>query len=100
MGTDPVPAAVVTNVTEFKQLKIAVEQLFNHTLKAFNSQKQFTENAAHELQTPLAASINKLEILFSDIGNVELFLNVAYATKTDAFLGASLIHKLVISILE
>ena len=63
VGTDPVPAAVVTNVTEFKQLKIAVEQLFNHTLKAFNSQKQFTENAAHELQTPLAASINKLEIL-------------------------------------
>lgn len=63
LGTGQVLQEVETNVTEFKELKVAVFDLLQHTLETFNNQKQFTENAAHELQTPLAIGINKLELL-------------------------------------
>lgn len=52
-----------TNVTEFKMLNESVVALLDRTVAAYNSQKQFIENASHELQTPLAISINKLELL-------------------------------------
>jgi signal transduction histidine kinase len=41
----------------------SVTTMVNRTRAAFTSQKQFIENASHELQTPLAISINKLELL-------------------------------------
>ena len=63
LGTGQVLPEVETNVTEFKELKATVDALLQHTLETFNNQKQFTENAAHELQTPLAIGINKLELL-------------------------------------
>nr|WP_232805848.1 HAMP domain-containing sensor histidine kinase [Salegentibacter maritimus] len=37
--------------------------MLEKSISSYNSQKQFIENAAHELQTPLAISINKLELL-------------------------------------
>jgi len=40
-----------------------VSNLLQANIDAYNSQKQFIENAAHELQTPLAISINQLEAL-------------------------------------
>jgi len=54
---------IETNVSEFKELDMAVKELLNHTDETFNSQKQFIENASHELQTPLAIAINKIELL-------------------------------------
>lgn len=44
-------------------LNDSVTSLVNHTLETYNSQKQFIENASHELQTPIAISINRLELL-------------------------------------
>jgi signal transduction histidine kinase len=52
-----------TKVTEFNMLNDSVKALLDRTIASFNSQKQFIENASHELQTPLAISINKLELL-------------------------------------
>lgn len=52
-----------TNVKEFRELKVAVNALLKRSLETYNNQKQFTENASHELQTPLAIGINKLELL-------------------------------------
>ncbi len=52
-----------TKVSEFKMLDDSVTAMVNRTRAVFNSQKQFIENASHELQTPLAISINKLELL-------------------------------------
>jgi signal transduction histidine kinase len=52
-----------TNVREFKVLNDSVVSLVNHTLETYNNQKQFIENASHELQTPVAISINRLELL-------------------------------------
>jgi two-component system, OmpR family, sensor histidine kinase ArlS len=51
------------STNEFKDLSIAVSQLINRSHEAFQSQKEFTENAAHELQTPLAICRTKLELL-------------------------------------
>src|SRR5690606_8728077 len=39
-----------TKVTEFKMLNESVSALLDRTIVTFNSQKQFIENAAHELQ--------------------------------------------------
>lgn len=55
-----------TNIREFKELKEATNALILHSTEAYQSQKQFTENAAHELQTPLAIATNKLELLLEN----------------------------------
>ncbi len=57
------PHVVQTNVKEFKLLNETIMDLLERNVETYNSQKQFIENAAHELQTPLAISINKLELL-------------------------------------
>jgi signal transduction histidine kinase len=55
-----------TNVQEFVQLNETVLTLLNKNIEVYSSQKQFIENAAHELQTPLAISINKLELILEE----------------------------------
>ncbi|MFG6686471.1 sensor histidine kinase [Mariniflexile sp. HNIBRBA6329] len=55
-----------TNIKEFALLNESVQKLLNTNVDIFNSQKQFIENASHELQTPLAIGINKLELLAGD----------------------------------
>lgn len=52
-----------TNVREFKELNTAVRSLVDQSVRTYASQKQFIEHAAHELQTPLAISLNRLELL-------------------------------------
>lgn len=52
-----------TTTKEFRELQSACDALIGHTLEAYTNQKQFTENAAHELQTPLAVITSKLELL-------------------------------------
>ena len=38
-------------------------RLLKKSVESYHSQKEFIENASHELQTPLAISINKLELM-------------------------------------
>ncbi len=52
-----------TGIIEFKLFNAVVRKLLQSNTNAYNNQKQFIENAAHELQTPLAISRNKLEAL-------------------------------------
>jgi signal transduction histidine kinase len=49
-------------IEEFKLLHATVQKLLKANIAAYSSQKQFIENAAHELQTPLAVCHNKLEM--------------------------------------
>ena len=52
-----------SKIDEFKLLNETIQRLLQTNIDSFNSQKHFIENASHELQTPLAISINKLEAL-------------------------------------
>lgn len=54
-----------TKVDEFITLNKALVESVHRNREIYNQQKQFVENAAHELQTPLAIATNKLE-LFSE----------------------------------
>ncbi len=62
---------IKTNTNEFNDLHQAVNTLLNHNLIVYEKQKQFISNASHELQTPLAIVVNKLELLIEsgDISN-------------------------------
>lgn len=52
-----------TPVEEFNVLNDTISKLLQSNINVYNQQKQFIENASHELQTPLAISLNKLELL-------------------------------------
>lgn len=52
-----------TDTVEFEELNDALIKLIDNNIKVYRSQKEFTENASHELQTPLAIIRNKLELL-------------------------------------
>lgn len=52
-----------SKIEEFQLLDTSVRKLLSSNIKTFNDQKQFIENASHELQTPLAICLNKLELL-------------------------------------
>lgn len=52
-----------SRIEEFQMLNATVQKMVQNSRDTYASQKDFTENAAHELQTPLAIAINKLEHL-------------------------------------
>jgi signal transduction histidine kinase len=58
-----VPAFTPTGTQEFHQLNKAVESMIFNNLQAYKIQKEFTENASHEMQTPLAVFRSRLDIL-------------------------------------
>ena len=60
---------IKTNTKEFQDLQKAVNILLDHNIETYEQQKQFIGNASHELQTPLAIVINKLELLIEN-GNL------------------------------
>ena len=63
----PEPVAPIkTKVDEFNMLSETVQKFVQRNIDTYTSQKHFIENASHELQTPLAISINKLETLVED----------------------------------
>lgn len=74
LGKGNAEVPVQTDIKEFKLLNETIKALLERNLEAYNSQKQFIENASHELQTPIAISINKLELLAeqSDIKEEQL----------------------------
>ncbi|RSK24988.1 sensor histidine kinase [Hymenobacter metallilatus] len=56
-------ALAASSVQEFGELNEALTELLSKHRRIFLSQKEFTENAAHEMQTPLAVQHTKLELL-------------------------------------
>lgn len=57
---------VDSEVREFRDLNNHISHMIQQNEKVFDSQKLFLENAAHELQTPLAVGINKLELVLEN----------------------------------
>ncbi len=52
-----------TGIGEFDELNQVASQLIARNQQAYQSQKQFVENASHEIQTPLAIVRSKVELL-------------------------------------
>ncbi|WP_114781703.1 sensor histidine kinase [Botryobacter ruber] len=82
-----------TRIEEFSLLNKSIRNLLKNNVEIYESQKQFIENASHELQTPLAIGINKLELLAEDsnlspeqlqkIGSIiEMFQRLASLNKS------------------
>lgn len=60
---DVVPSFGYSNIEEFNRLNNSVEKLISRNIAIFKNQREFIDNAAHELQTPLAVFRSKLDLL-------------------------------------
>lgn len=58
-----IPALPDSGIEEFSRLNDVLNRLMTDSLKSYRAQKEFTENASHELQTPLAVFQSKLDLL-------------------------------------
>jgi signal transduction histidine kinase len=56
-----------TKIVEFNELGEAIHRLTENNIRTFQSQIEFTENAAHETQTPLAVIKNQIDLLAQDM---------------------------------
>ncbi|HUR66288.1 MAG TPA: HAMP domain-containing sensor histidine kinase [Chitinophagaceae bacterium] len=55
-----------TNITEFKELNNSIRLMAQKVLKDYQSLKDFTDHASHEIQTPLAIINSKLDLLIQE----------------------------------
>ena len=55
-----------TGIYEFDQLNASLEKMMQKIQADFVNLKEFTENASHEIQTPLAIIKSKLELVLND----------------------------------
>lgn len=70
-GKEVPPLDNPTKIREFRQLSDAALDMGNRSYKAYEEQKQFIENASHELQTPLTIVRGKVELLAESEGMTE-----------------------------
>lgn len=61
-----VPVFEKTNIKEFDELNNALKTLMENSVKSYRVQKEFTENASHELQTPIAIVQGQLDNMMQD----------------------------------
>ncbi len=66
IGNDCAPLRNKSDITEFKKLYRAVTMSVERNEKLYEQQKVFIGNASHEMQTPLAICLNRLEMLMED----------------------------------
>ena len=57
------PQLSKTNIEEFNRLNKSIESLIQKNLVIYENQREFVENAAHELQTPIAVFQAKIDML-------------------------------------
>lgn len=61
-----IPAFEPCTTREFARLNDTLTRILRQSVSSYQVQKQFTENASHELQTPLAIVQGKLDLLLQD----------------------------------
>lgn len=60
------PKFTETNIEEFNRLNNSIEKLITKNTSIYHSQREFIENAAHELQTPLAVFQARIDTLIQN----------------------------------
>ncbi|MBO9151292.1 sensor histidine kinase [Chitinophaga sp. GCM10012297] len=55
-----------TDIEEFSELNHGLDRLIDGSIAAYAQQKEFADNASHELQTPLAIVQSKLDLLLQN----------------------------------
>ncbi len=63
---DPIKEFPKTSIKEFKLLSKFLDEMTRKVQKDYWSLKEFSENASHELQTPIAIIQSKLDVLMQD----------------------------------
>lgn len=66
LGQGEIPTFQETDIKEFDRLNHTLAHLMAKDKEAYRIQKEFTENASHELQTPLAVTRGKLDLLMQE----------------------------------
>ncbi|HTE11783.1 MAG TPA: HAMP domain-containing sensor histidine kinase [Chitinophagaceae bacterium] len=66
LGKKEQPAFPSTTINEFMVMNDTLKQATSKADQDYQSLKEFTENASHELQTPLAIIQSKLDVLIQD----------------------------------
>lgn len=95
-AADPDKITVTSsNVDEFKQLSDAVAKMSARVTDDYQGLKSFTENASHEIMTPLSVITSKLDILIQD----ETLRPDQYAQITDLYAAANRLSRLNQSLL-
>jgi len=73
-----------TDIDEFKELNETVLYMTQKVTKDYQTLKGFTENASHEIQTPLAIIKNKIELLSQSDNLAENDINVLQSVNEAA----------------
>lgn len=88
-------ALAKSSVNEFDDLNQSLEALTERTHNTYISQKEFTENASHEMQSPLAVFQSKLELLMQTAPlneeQAQLMSDLANASQRMSRLNKSLV---------
>lgn len=80
---DPSPIQLPrTSTSEFKQLNIILSEMSGRAQKEYQALKKFSENASHEMQTPLAIASGKLDLLTDSDLSEEQFSLVTSAQQS------------------
>ena len=66
LGENKNPEFVRSRIDEFDLLNNTLDQFIGNAEKEYTTLREFTENASHELQTPLAVIQSKLDTLIQD----------------------------------
>ncbi len=70
-----------TAIAEFEEMNNGISRLIDQNIGVYKQQKEFTENASHELQTPLAIIQSKLDLLLQSELSLEQLAMIEQSTQ-------------------
>ncbi len=85
----------ITSIKEFSELNAVLNKMIENIHADYISQKQFIENASHEIQTPLAVIKSKIELLIQSVSlsenDIQIIQSVYNATNKLSSLNKALL---------